>query len=168
MWYLMCVCVCVCVSVCLCGCARARSLSCVRLFVTPWTEACQAPLSMKFSSENTRMGCHFLLQEIFPTQGPHSRLLCLLHWKVDSLLPSHLGRPWYKGPWYKCALSSFLPWRTVTFVFLNQEVESSLLVAWETKCTTLYHLNVKRAQIVFCKKAYLAGAEFPRSHSFTG
>ena len=29
----------------------------------------QAPLSMEFSSKNTGVGSHFLLQEIFPTQG---------------------------------------------------------------------------------------------------
>ena len=29
---------------------------------------CQAPLSMGFSSKNTGVGCHFLLQGIFPTQ----------------------------------------------------------------------------------------------------
>ena len=153
-----------CAWMCLCVCA----LSHVQFFVTLWTEACQAPLSMEFSGKNTGMGCHFLLQEIFPTQGSHSHLLCLLHWKVNSLLLPHLGWPLYKGPWYKCALSSFLPWRTVTFFFLNQEVESSLLVAWETKCTALYQLNVKRAQIFFCKKAYLAGTEFPSSRGFTG
>ena len=34
------------------------------------------------------MGCHFLLQGIFPTQGSN---LCLLHWQVDSLPLSHLG-----------------------------------------------------------------------------
>ena len=36
--------------------------------------ACQAPLSMEFfSGKNTGVGCHFLLQEIFPTQclNPH-------------------------------------------------------------------------------------------------
>ena len=37
--------------------------SCVQLFVTPWTAACQAPLSMAFSSKNT------LLQGIILTQG---------------------------------------------------------------------------------------------------
>ena len=31
--------------------ARARSLSHVRIFVTPWTRACQAPLSMEFSRQ---------------------------------------------------------------------------------------------------------------------
>ena len=30
---------------------------------TPWTVACQAPLSVGFSSKSTGVGCHFLLQE---------------------------------------------------------------------------------------------------------
>ena len=45
---------------------------------TPWTVALQAPLSMAFSSKNSRMGCHFLLQGIFLTQGSNSSLLQLL------------------------------------------------------------------------------------------
>ena len=32
------------------------------------------------------MGCHTLLQGIFPIQGSNPCLLCLLHWQVDSLL----------------------------------------------------------------------------------
>ena len=39
---------------------------------------------------NTRVGCHFLLQGIFPTQGSN---LCLLHWQADSLPLSHQGSP---------------------------------------------------------------------------
>ena len=31
----------------------------VQLFVTPWTEACQAPLSMETSGKNTGVGCGF-------------------------------------------------------------------------------------------------------------
>ena len=31
-----------------------------------------------FSGKNTGVGCHFLLQGIFPTQGSNSHLLCLL------------------------------------------------------------------------------------------
>ena len=38
------------------------SLRYIRLFVTPWTVACQAPLSMGFSREEYWSGCHFLLQ----------------------------------------------------------------------------------------------------------
>ena len=37
--------------------------------VTPWTVAYEDPLSMGFSSKSTGVGCHFLLQGIFPTQG---------------------------------------------------------------------------------------------------
>ena len=39
-----------------------KSLSRVRLFVTPWTVAYQAPPSMDFPGKNTGVGCHFLLQ----------------------------------------------------------------------------------------------------------
>ena len=58
-----------------------------RLFVIPWTVACQAPLSMGFSRQEY---CHALLQGIFPTQGlnpdlPHCR------WILYHL--SHQGSP---------------------------------------------------------------------------
>ena len=43
--------------------------------------------------KNTGVGCHFLLQGIFPTQGSDLSLLCLLHWQVDSLPLHHLGSP---------------------------------------------------------------------------
>ena len=40
--------------------------------------------------KNTRVGCHFLLQGIFQTQGLN---LCLLYWQGDSLPLSCLGSP---------------------------------------------------------------------------
>ena len=60
-------------------------LSQVHLFVTPWTVACQAPLSMEFPGKNTGVGCHFILQGIFPTQGLNLSLLWLQHWQVGSI-----------------------------------------------------------------------------------
>ena len=36
------------------------------------------------------MGCHFLFQGIFPTQGSNQ---CLLRWQADSLPLSHQGSP---------------------------------------------------------------------------
>ena len=65
-------------------------------FATPWTAAFQAPPPWDFSSKNTGMGFHFLLQEIFPTQGLNSRLLCLLRllhcrWFLYPL--KHWGNP---------------------------------------------------------------------------
>ena len=52
-----------------------KSLSHVQLFVTPWTVARQASLSMDFPGKNTRVDCYFLLQGIFPTQGSNPGLL---------------------------------------------------------------------------------------------
>ena len=40
--------------------------------------------------KNTGVGCHFLLQGIFPTQGSNLRLL---HWQVDSSSLSHQESP---------------------------------------------------------------------------
>ena len=53
------------------------SLSSVRLFVTPWTVAFEAPLSMRIFQARilTGVGCHDLLQGIFPTQGLNPGLL---------------------------------------------------------------------------------------------
>ena len=48
------------------ACLLSR-FSCVQLFATLWTVACQAPLSMGFSRQ---VGCHVLLQGIFLTQDP--------------------------------------------------------------------------------------------------
>ena len=66
---------------------RAKLIqSCPRLFVTPWTVARQAPLSMGFSRREYGVGCHFLLWEVFPTQGLNPCLKCLLSWQPVALL----------------------------------------------------------------------------------
>ena len=49
-------------------CALSR-FSCVRLFATLRTTACQAPLFKGFPAKDTGVGCHLLFQGIFPTQG---------------------------------------------------------------------------------------------------
>ena len=41
---------------------KVKSLSRLRLLVTPWTAAYQAPLSMDFLGKSTGVGCHFLLR----------------------------------------------------------------------------------------------------------
>ena len=64
---------------------RAQSLSHVRLFATPWTVACQAPL-WDSPGKNIDVGSHCLLWGIFLTQGLNLRLL---HWQVGSLPLSH-------------------------------------------------------------------------------
>ena len=52
-----------------------KSLSHVWLFVTLWTVAYQA-YPWNSPGNNTGVGCHFLLQGIFPTQGSNQGLLC--------------------------------------------------------------------------------------------
>ena len=73
---MVCVCVCVCV------------LSHVRLFATSQTEPHITRLlwPRDFPGKNTGVGCHFLLQGIFPAQESNWRLLLL---QMDSLLLSH-------------------------------------------------------------------------------
>ena len=48
-------------------------------WTTTWTVAHQTTLSVRFHHNHTGVGCHFLLQQIFPTQGSTPCLLCLLH-----------------------------------------------------------------------------------------
>ena len=52
-------------------------------FLHPWN----------FLGKNTGVGCHFLLQEIFLTQGSNCHLLHLLHWQGVSLPLCHLRSP---------------------------------------------------------------------------
>ena len=77
-------CVCICAQSCLTLCNPFATPLCNELQPTrllcPWD----------FSSNNTRVGCPFLLQGIFPTQGSNPRLLCLLDWQADCLPLSHL------------------------------------------------------------------------------
>ena len=50
-----------------------------------------------FPSKNTGMGCHFLLWEIFTTQGSQLHLLHLLHWQAYSLPSEPPGKPKSRG-----------------------------------------------------------------------
>ena len=74
---------------CCCMCV----LSCVQLFGTPWTVPTRLPCPWNFPGKSAGVGCHFLLQGIFPTQGWNLHLWRVLHWQVDSLPLSHLGSP---------------------------------------------------------------------------
>ena len=58
-------------------------LSCVWLFVTPWTVTCQAPQSLELSRQEYWSGLPFPPLGIFLTQGLNLHLLCLLHCQAD-------------------------------------------------------------------------------------
>ena len=71
-------------------CCRLVTKSCLTL-LQPM--GCSLPRLIRpwnFSGKDTGLGCHFLFQGIFPTQGSNP---CLLHWQADSLPLNHQGSP---------------------------------------------------------------------------
>ena len=83
--------VCVCVCVCVCARARAHALTqscpilCDLLGCYPARRLCL----WNFPGKYTGVGCLFLLQGIFLTQGLNPHLLHLLYWQVSSLPLCH-------------------------------------------------------------------------------
>ena len=72
---------------------KVKSLSCVQLFETPWTEAQQAPLSIRFSRQEYWSELPLPPPEELPNPGTEPVSPSLLHWQVDALLLSHRGSP---------------------------------------------------------------------------
>ena len=62
------------------------------LFVTPWTVAHQALLSIEFSRQEYRSELLFLPAGNLLTQGSNPCLMHLLHWQADSLLLAPPGK----------------------------------------------------------------------------
>ena len=88
----------------------------------------------EFPGKNTRVGCHFLLQGIFPTQGLNP---CLLHWQAGSLPLSHQGSPGFCIEYPKIATQILLELinelsktagykihipKSVAFLYTNNEI----------------------------------------------
>ena len=70
-------------------CVHAQSLGRVQLFATPWTaKAARFLCPWNFPGKVNGVGCYFLLQGIFLTQGLNPGLL---HWQADSLPQSYQG-----------------------------------------------------------------------------
>ena len=87
-------CVCVCVCVCVCAClVISNSL------VTPWTVACQAPLSMEFSRQEYWSGLPFPPPRDLPDLGIEPGAPTV---QVDSLASEPPGKPLNKG---RCPVS---------------------------------------------------------------
>ena len=69
-------------------CVRVHAQVCSAMSDSLWPHGLQPTRLLypwDFPGKNRRVGCNFLLQGIFPTQGSNLHLLCLLHWQVDSL-----------------------------------------------------------------------------------
>ena len=74
-----------------CCCLVAKS--CLTLLQTHGLQPAWLLGLQDFLGKNIRVGCHFLLQGISPTQGWN---LHILHWQMDSLPLSHQGSPFHK------------------------------------------------------------------------
>ena len=112
-------------------CMHAQSF---RLFATPQTVACQAPLSMEFLRQEYCAGCHGPLQGIFLTQGSNPCLLCLLHWQACSLLLEPPGK-------------ETIP----NFILLVVSFSPQLLIASRKQSEQLYTFSFSFHTIMVCK-----------------
>ena len=82
---------------------------------------------MELSSQEYLVGCHVLLQGIFPTQESNPCLLCLLHWQGGSLPLASPGKPFCC-----CSVTESCPLfvtpRTAAYqAFLSFTISQSLL-----------------------------------------
>ena len=86
--------------------------------------------------KDTGVGCHFLLQGTFLTQGSNPHLLCLLHWQADSLPLSHGGKPlaWPSKP---SAPESLLP------AAHPQQADESTLLGLQPQCCAAFAFPLK-------------------------
>ena len=86
---------------------KVKLLSHARLFATPWIVACTKLLCpWDFQGKSTGMGCHFLLQGIFPTQGSNRGLS---HCRQTLYRLSHQGSSLFLGVSLKAQLVKNLP-----------------------------------------------------------
>ena len=65
--------------------SKCQSLSCVRLFATPWTVVFQAPLSMGFSRQEYWSGLPCCLPGVLPKPGilPRSPILQVIFYYLS-------------------------------------------------------------------------------------
>ena len=78
--------------------------------MSPWTVPASLLCPWDFPGKNTGVGCHFLLQGIFLTQGLNLHLLCLLscRWIL-----------YHWAPWVPMLLYFLLKYRFLFFFFYN-------------------------------------------------
>ena len=114
---------------------------CDAMDYSPWTIG---PLSMGFSSKNTGMGCHFLLQGIFLIQGLNQGLLhcrqILYIWATGNSWSSHsvqlLSHIWlYETPQIaarQASLSITISWSSRKLMSIESVMPSSHLILYRS------------------------------------
>ena len=117
------------------------------------------------------MGCHFLLQGIFPTQGSNPHPRCLLHWQVDCLPLAPPGKPYNQGNW---GLICSMPYlgkgkasvRVLTALLFSSDAMLAhlhLLVA-----TTLEKSIKTTIKVVICLHSWLHSVKNSSQHDIVG
>ena len=99
--------------------------SCVRLFATPWTVACQAPLSMGFPKQEYWSGLPFPAPGDLPNPGIELTSLVSPALAVDSLPLASPGKPEDTDHIHPCYFNK------------NAEVRSQCLRAELIACVTV-------------------------------
>ena len=144
---------------------KEECVSLVRLFATPWTIACQAPLSVELSGVgchlfiiychllfiNTGVGCYSLLQRIFPTQGLNTVLL-------------HCRQILYRHQRHQRCNANFLQWEpfiSCFFSFWLPHAASQDLSSW-TK-DWIWALSVKTPSPNHCTSREVPRRAFLRT-----
>ena len=96
-----------------------------------WLEPTRLLCPWDSPGKNTRVGCHFFFQGIFPTQGLNPRLFHLLHYRRILYWLSHqaytesplASNPYYTGKWTKldakagAGQDSVISWPQILFHF---------------------------------------------------
>ena len=105
----------VCLRACLLSC-----FTCVSLFATPESVPVRLLCPWHFPGKNTAVGCHALLQGIFPTQGFNLHLLGLLHWQAGAFPQGPPGEPLMDFLWFlkeEADVSHFIPFPLPNMIF---------------------------------------------------
>ena len=106
----VCMCVCVCAQLCLTLCLSGSSVNGI------------------FPGKDTGVGCHFLLQGIFPTQESNPGLL---HCKQILYRLSYMGRPIFYAPLKTTTTTKSLGFRITTYiVMISTEIEYEIGEKW--------------------------------------
>ena len=103
-------------NICVCVCVFTLSCSAVSYSLWPH-DPTRLLYPWDFLGKNTGVGCHCLLQGIFPTQGSNLHLLCLLHCK--QILYYWAIR---EAPWNICIPCEY-PQKSTTAEALNDKVD---------------------------------------------
>ena len=173
--------------------SEVKLLGRVWLFATPWTVATRLLSPWNFPGKSTGMGCHFLLQGIFPTQGLNQGLP---HCRQTHYHLSHQGSLSYVNvvfmKWYLMIILLFisqtkcLGYSIFSFLFSHKVMSNSLwpheLPHSRFPCPSLspgvcsdscplsqwYYLAISSSAIPFfsCLQSFRASGSFPTSWLF--